>query len=88
MSNRKYVRLEMFGNVGVVTFSNPPHNFISLQALEEFQWALKKLDDDNHCRAIVLAAEERCSALVQISRWIRQKESILIRYCQISTALP
>ena len=57
MSNRKYVRLEMFGNVGVVTFCNPPYNFISLQALEEFQWAFKKLDDDNHCRATVLAAE-------------------------------
>jgi enoyl-CoA hydratase/carnithine racemase len=28
-----------------------------LQALEEFQWVFKKLDDDNHCRAIVLAAE-------------------------------
>jgi len=28
-----------------------------LQALEEFQWAFKKLDDDDHCRAIVLAAE-------------------------------
>ena len=57
MSNQKYVKLEMSGHVGVVTFSNPPHNFISLQALEEFQWTFKKLDDDNHCRAIVLAAE-------------------------------
>ena len=57
MLNQKYVKLEMSGHVGVVTFSNPPHNFISLQALEEFQWAFKKLDDDNHCRAIVLAAE-------------------------------
>ena len=57
MSDQKYLRLEMSENVGVVTFSNPPHNFISLQALEEFQWAFKKLDDDNHCRAIVLAAE-------------------------------
>jgi enoyl-CoA hydratase/carnithine racemase len=57
MSDQKYVRLEMSKNVGVVTFSNPPHNFISLQALEEFQWAFKKLDDDDHCRAIVLAAE-------------------------------
>ena len=59
MSNQKYVKLEMSGHVGVVTFSNPPHNFISLQALEEFQWTFKKLDDDNHCRAIVLAAEIR-----------------------------
>ena len=57
MSDRKYVTLEMFENVGVVTFSNPPNNFITLQALEEFQWAFKKLDADDHCRAIVLAAE-------------------------------
>ena len=57
MSDQKYLRLEMSENVGVVTFSNPPHNFISLQALEEFQWAFKKLDDNDHCRAIVLAAE-------------------------------
>jgi len=57
MLNQKYVKLEMSGHVGVVTFSNPPHNFISLQALEEFQWAFKKLDDNDHCRAIVLAAE-------------------------------
>ena len=57
MSDQKYLRLEMSENVGVVTFSNPPHNFISLQAIEEFQWAFKKLDDNDHCRAIVLAAE-------------------------------
>jgi enoyl-CoA hydratase/carnithine racemase len=57
MSDQKYVTLEMSENVGVVTFSNPPNNFITLQALEEFQWAFKKLDADDHCRAIVLAAE-------------------------------
>ena len=57
MSDQKYVRLEMSGNVGVVTFNGPPNNFISLQALEEFQWAFRKLDADNECRAIVLAAE-------------------------------
>jgi len=57
MSDQKYVRLEMSGNVGVVTFNSPPNNFISLQALEEFQWAFRELDADNECRAIVLAAE-------------------------------
>jgi enoyl-CoA hydratase/carnithine racemase len=57
MSDQKYVTLEMLEHVGVVTFSNPPNNFITLQALEEFQWAFKKLDADDQCRAIVLAAE-------------------------------
>ena len=57
MSDQKYVTLEMLEHVGVVTFSNPPNNFITLQALEEFQWAFRKLDADDHCRAIVLAAE-------------------------------
>jgi enoyl-CoA hydratase/carnithine racemase len=57
MLDRKHVTLEMSGNVGVVTFSNPPNNFITLQALEEFQWAFRKLDSDDHCRAIVLASE-------------------------------
>jgi enoyl-CoA hydratase/carnithine racemase len=57
MSDQKYVTLKMLEHVGVVTFSNPPNNFITLQALEEFQWAFKKLDADDQCRAIVLAAE-------------------------------
>jgi enoyl-CoA hydratase/carnithine racemase len=57
MSDHKYITLEMFENIGVVTFSNPPTNFINLQALQEFQWAFRKLDADDHCRAIVLAAQ-------------------------------
>jgi enoyl-CoA hydratase/carnithine racemase len=57
MSEQEYVTLEMSENIGVVTFSSPPNNFMTLQALEEFQWAFKKLDADDHCRAIVLAAE-------------------------------
>ncbi len=57
MSDQKYVSLEMSGYVGVVTFNSPSNNFISLQALEEFQWAFRKLDADDQCRAIVLAAE-------------------------------
>ncbi|MFT5609939.1 MAG: enoyl-CoA hydratase/carnithine racemase [Polaribacter sp.] len=57
MSDHKYITLEMSENIGVVTFSNPPRNFINLQALQEFQWAFRKLDADDHCRAIVLAAQ-------------------------------
>jgi len=57
MSDPKYVTLEMSENVGVVTFSNPPNNFITLQALEEFQRAFRTLDADENCRAIVLATE-------------------------------
>lgn len=57
MLDPKYITLETSGNVGIVTFSNPPYNLFNLQALEELQWAFRKLDADDECRAIVLAAE-------------------------------
>ncbi|EAW32404.1 hypothetical protein GP2143_14151 [marine gamma proteobacterium HTCC2143] len=56
MWDPKYITLEMSENVGIVAFSNPPYNLFNLQALEELQWTFRKLDADNECRAIVLAA--------------------------------
>jgi len=57
MSVQKCVSIEMSGHVALVKFSNPPTNFITLEALEEFQAAFRSLEEDSQCRAIVIAAE-------------------------------
>lgn len=53
----KYISLEMIDYVGVVTFSNPPYNFVTMELLQEFQDVFRCLDRDSQCRSIVIAAE-------------------------------
>ncbi|MDH4041047.1 MAG: enoyl-CoA hydratase/isomerase family protein [Gammaproteobacteria bacterium] len=57
MSEFKYLTLEKRGHVAVVTFSNPPVNFLGPEPLGEYSRLLQRLDDDVDCRAIVLAAQ-------------------------------
>jgi len=53
----EYLELEQQDHVAVVTFSSPPANFLHLDALREYGSLLRRLDGDDDCRAIVLAAQ-------------------------------
>jgi enoyl-CoA hydratase/carnithine racemase len=71
-----YLELEQQDHVSVVTFSSPPANFLSLEALREFGVLLRQLDGDDDCRAIVLAAKGKVfCAGADFSDAIRELES-------------
>jgi enoyl-CoA hydratase/carnithine racemase len=59
MDEEPFVTIEGPGDdhVAVVRLNRPPNNFFSLAMIEELADALEGLDDDRHCRAVVLAAE-------------------------------
>ena len=51
--------VEFDGQVATVEIQRPPHNFFDFQLIEQMAEAFEALDEDNACRAIVLAAQGR-----------------------------
>lgn len=47
------------GDVALLAFSRPPNNHIDLRLVTELAEALERLDEDDRCRAVVLASEGR-----------------------------
>jgi enoyl-CoA hydratase/carnithine racemase len=59
MTQSKYgdVSVDISGNVATVEMHRPPHNFFDIALVRSLVEAFQALDQDNACRAIVLAAE-------------------------------
>jgi enoyl-CoA hydratase/carnithine racemase len=53
------IRLERHDHVTVVELARPPYNFFGLDLLTALAEAFEYLDAENHCRALVLAAQGR-----------------------------
>jgi enoyl-CoA hydratase/carnithine racemase len=51
------VFIERTGNVALVEFRRPPHNFFDLALVRDLADAFESLDGDRSCRALVLASE-------------------------------
>lgn len=57
MISSEYIASESQGNVTVLTFARPPHNFFNADVIKELLAHLKEQDANENCRATVLAAE-------------------------------
>jgi len=53
----KYISVELANHIGLVTFSNPPLNFINMELLSDLVASIKHLDENPECRVMVLASE-------------------------------
>lgn len=53
------VDTQISGHVGLLTFSNPPHNHVTVGLLRDLADALERFDAQPEIRAIVLASEGR-----------------------------
>jgi enoyl-CoA hydratase/carnithine racemase len=49
--------VEKSGLVALIEIRRPPHNFFDIALIHEIADALEALDRDDHCRAVVLAAQ-------------------------------
>jgi enoyl-CoA hydratase/carnithine racemase len=49
--------VEKSGLVALIEIRRPPHNFFDIALIREIADALETLDRDDHCRAVVLAAQ-------------------------------
>ncbi len=57
MSGHEQVDLQIRGNVGLLLFQNPPHNYATVGLLRLLAAALERLDSEPQVRAVVLASE-------------------------------
>jgi enoyl-CoA hydratase/carnithine racemase len=53
----KDIGVEKTGNVALIEIRRPPNNFFDIALIQEIAAALEALDQDNDCRAVVLAAQ-------------------------------
>lgn len=53
----KDIGVEKHGLVAVIEIRRPPLNFFDIALIQEIAGALEALDDDNGCRAVVLASQ-------------------------------
>ena len=51
------VAIEWHGHVVVVEIRRPPLNFFDVRLIEQIAECFESLEQDSHCRAIVLAAQ-------------------------------
>lgn len=56
MSSDAEIHVTRDGHVARVVLSRPPHNFVDADSMRRLADTLLALDDDHHCRAIVLAS--------------------------------
>jgi enoyl-CoA hydratase/carnithine racemase len=56
MSSDAEIHVTRDGHVARVVLSRPPHNFVDADIMRRLADTLLALDDDHHCRAIVLAS--------------------------------
>ncbi|SPS00646.1 enoyl-CoA hydratase/isomerase family protein [Cupriavidus taiwanensis] len=56
MSSDADIHVTRDGHVARVVLSRPPHNFVDAEVMRRLADTLLALDDDHHCRAIVLAS--------------------------------
>ncbi|AMR81639.1 enoyl-CoA hydratase/isomerase family protein [Cupriavidus nantongensis] len=56
MSSAAEIHVTRDGHVARVVLSRPPHNFVDAEVMRRLADTLLALDDDHHCRAIVLAS--------------------------------
>src|SRR3546814_2248719 len=50
------IQLDRQGYVAILTLCRPPHNFLAPDLLARIAQVLETLDQDNSCRAVVLAS--------------------------------
>jgi enoyl-CoA hydratase/carnithine racemase len=53
----KDIGVEKIGHVALIEIRRPPNNFFDVALIQEIAAALEALDQDNECRAVVLAAQ-------------------------------
>lgn len=56
MTMHNKVKVELAGNVAIVTIDNPPYNYVGPELLSELADRLEALDEDSACRAVILCS--------------------------------
>jgi len=59
MTAYKDIGVELTGHVGTIEIQRPPHNFFDVVLINSIADALEAFDQDDKCRAVVLAAQGR-----------------------------
>jgi enoyl-CoA hydratase/carnithine racemase len=57
MDPYKDIAVEKSAFVALIEIRRPPNNFFDIPLIREIAGALEALDDDNGCRAVVLASQ-------------------------------
>jgi len=57
MADFKDIGVELSSHVATIEIQRPPHNFFDIVLINSIADALEALDQDNKCRAVVLAAQ-------------------------------